>query len=188
VVCILLIAAFSVGVSTGPQSGTAGAAGTGRISGVVTSDEQKPIRRAIVTLSAGDRPLSQNVITDDEGRFEFASVAAGRFTIGATRPGYLTVAYGATRPGRPGTSLVLAAGQQIANIRLQLARGAVITGTVRDARGEPVAGISLRVERPDRSGGLLSAAALATSVYFVSAQKPPMASVCATGHSLRRRR
>ena len=33
----------------------------------------------------------------------------------------------------------------------------------------------------------LSVAAVTTSEYFINAQKPPQASLCATGHSLRRR-
>jgi hypothetical protein len=159
---VFSLVALSTGLTA--RSQTSAGTGAGRISGVVMSDDQKPVRRAIVTLSGGDRPLSQNTITDDEGRFDFAGVPAGRFTIAASRASYVPIAYGATQPGRPGSSFVMAAGQQLANLRLQLVRGAIITGTVRDTRGDPMPGIGVRVERRDRSGTLVYALGTATVI------------------------
>jgi hypothetical protein len=60
--------------------------------------------------------------------------------VAATKRGYLAGAYGATRPGRQGTPLLLASGQTV-NVSIALARGAVVTGTIRDERGEPLAGL-----------------------------------------------
>ena len=138
---------MSVAVATMQRATTAQPA-TGRITGVVVTDgpSPQPIRRAIVTLTASDAVLGHSAISDDAGRFEFTALPAGRFTLIASRASYLTGAYGATRPGRPGTALALAAGQQVVNVRLTLARGAVITGTVRDGRGRPVTGTAVRVE------------------------------------------
>lgn len=123
-----------------------------RIAGVVvTTDETpQPVRRAIVTLSGGPLALSLNAITDDDGRFELTEVPAGRFTISASRASYVTIAYDASAPGRVGVPLVVEAGQPMTGIRLLLARGAAIAGTVRDTDGEPIPGALVRLAR--RSG------------------------------------
>jgi hypothetical protein len=124
-----------------------------RIAGVVvTTDETPlPVRRAIVELSGGPLALSLNAITDDEGRFEIVDVPGGRFTISASRASYVTIPYGASAPGRVGVPLVVEAGQRLTEIRLLLARGAAIAGTVRDIDGEPIPGALIRLAR--RSGG-----------------------------------
>lgn len=158
-----------------------------RIAGVVvTTDETpQPVRRAIVALSGGPLSLSLNAITDDEGRFEIGDVPAGRFTISASRASYVTVAYGASAPGRAGVPLVVEAGQRLTGIRLRLARGAAIAGTVRDIDGEPMPGAVVRLARrsgsdlvtlpqtvdtDDRGGYRLFG--LAAGEYFVVARTP----------------
>jgi hypothetical protein len=117
------------------------AAGTGAVRGVVWNADRQPVRRAIVTIS-GDLSSARSAITDDEGRFAFRAVPEGRFTIGAAKAGYLPGAFGATRPGRPGTPLSLARGQQ-ADVTIAIERGAVITGMLRDRAGLPVAGVQI---------------------------------------------
>jgi hypothetical protein len=172
----MLVLAPSV---TGRSAQSAGIAGV-----VVTTDGiPQPVRRAIVTLSGGALALSLNAITDDDGRFQIADVPAGRFTISASRASYVTIAYGASAPGRVGVPLVVEPGQRLTGIRLLLARGAVIAGTVRDANGEPTSGALVRlakrrgadlvtlpvtVETDDRGGYRFFG--LAAGEYFVVAQ------------------
>jgi hypothetical protein len=160
-----------------------------RIAGVVvtTDGTPQPVRRAIVALSGGPLALSLNAITDDEGRFEIADVPGGRFTISASRASYVTIAYGASAPGRAGVPLVVEAGQRLTGIRLLLARGAAIAGTVRDADGEPMPGalvglarrsgtdrvtLSLTAKTDDRGGYRLFG--LPAGEYFVVAETPFM--------------
>jgi hypothetical protein len=118
---------------------------TGALSGVVVIDEQsgRPVRQAIVSL--GGLPQRVSTVTDDRGQFSFPNLPAGRFTLTASKPAHLTTAYGARRPGRPGTPIALAAGQRIADVRLTLPRGAVITGVVSDRAGEPLRDLSVTV-------------------------------------------
>jgi protocatechuate 3,4-dioxygenase beta subunit len=126
---------------TRPVTGTAELAGR-----VVTADEtQAPVRRAIVTVTGSELALGRSAITDDEGRFRFDGLPAGRFTLTASRPAFLTSAYGAKGPGRPGTAVTVAAGQRVADITIKLPRGAVIGGTVRDQNGEPVSGVPITI-------------------------------------------
>ena len=142
-ICALSVTLFCAAtLAAAPQTRT------GSISGVVVAADQtaEPIRRAIVTLTGGDIPANLSVVTDDAGRFVFVNLDAGRYTVTATKPAYLSSAHGATRPGRPGTPIAVAAGQAV-EIRLPLARGAVITGAVRDLSGLPVSGIQVTVSR-----------------------------------------
>ena len=59
-------------------------------------------------------------VTNDQGQFAFSALPAGRFTMTASKAGYVDIAYGAKRPGRPGTPIQLAEGQKLekANITL----------------------------------------------------------------------
>jgi hypothetical protein len=116
-------------------------AGTASISGVVVDDAEpaRPVRRAVVTLTgAGLRP-SRGAITDDEGRFTLRGLPAGRFTLTAERGAFIASQYGAKRPGRAGTPITVADGQPLADLRVRLWRGAVLSGVLRDASGVPLA-------------------------------------------------
>jgi hypothetical protein len=117
--------------------------GTAAIAGIVLSDETppRPVRRAIVSLNLvggrGGGPPSA-AVTGDDGKFTLTQLAPGRYTVTATKPSYVNGAYGSTRPGRPGTPIQLAAGQQFSTASITLTRGAVVTGTVRDQNGDPM--------------------------------------------------
>lgn len=158
-----------------------------RITGIVVTTDAtpQPVRRAIVTLSGAPLALSLSAITDDDGRFEMTDVPAGRFTISASRASYVTIAYGASAPGRAGVPLVVEAGQRLTAIHLLLARGAAIAGTVRDTDGEPMPGalvglakrsgtdfkaLPLTVKADDRGDYRLFG--LAAGEYFVVARTP----------------
>jgi hypothetical protein len=97
-----------------------------------------PLRSVIVTLNSAEAGVAQSTTTDDRGRFEFGNLPAGRFVLSASRPAYLTVNYGASRVGRPGVPIAIADGAR-ENVTLRLPRGSVITGTIRDEFGQPLA-------------------------------------------------
>jgi hypothetical protein len=122
------------------DAGTQPTVGTASISGVVQDDGQpaRPVRRAVVTLTGDGLHPSRGAITDDEGRFALRGLPAGRFLLTAERGGYVTSAYGAKRPGRAGTAITVAGGQQIADLRVRLWRGAVLSGVLRNEWGEPL--------------------------------------------------
>ena len=106
---------------------------------VITSETgDTPVRRAIVTLISTDRVESVSTVTDNEGRFAFTALTDGRYTLSARKAAHLSTNYGAKRPGRPGTTLILAAGQRLTELRLVLPPGAVIAGAVRMPNGDPV--------------------------------------------------
>ena len=78
--------------------------GTGRIVGrVLASDSGAPIRRAQVRLTAPEIGV-KTALTDAEGRFEFRELPAGRFTLNASKSGYVERAIRADAPVRVGTA------------------------------------------------------------------------------------
>lgn len=158
---------------------------------VVTADEPpKAVRRAIVSLWGGTHPLGHHTVSDDEGRFELVNLPAGRYNLSASRAPYVSISYGATRPGWPGTPLVLSAGDSVNNVTVLMARGAAITGTVTDVEGEAISNLTVRVEQigvPAVPGstrreattdehGVYRVFGLAAGRYVVSARPTPSGS------------
>jgi hypothetical protein len=142
--------------------------GTAIVSGVVTSAATgRPVANVRLTLSgqssvpgpargvapagigadsAGGMFLTRVALSDDQGRYVFDALPAGRFTLSATKSQYLSTAYGAAKPNRPGTTIPIGDGQRIA-IAIALVRGGVISGTVYGQDGEPLAGAQIRAYR-----------------------------------------
>lgn len=134
-----------------PRDSTAGppsAVGTGVISGTIAMDGSgAPVRRARLTLTGAELRGGRSVISDDQGRFSFSALPAGRFTMTASKAGFVDMAYGAKRPGRPGTAIQLGDGQKLDRLTMSLPRGSVLTGVVVDENGEPSPGTQVRALR-----------------------------------------
>ena len=117
----------------------AASTGTAAIAGVISSDTQpsRPLRRVMVNLtSAHSTALRTTVATDDAGKLQFSGLPAGRYRVTASRPGWISMSYGAKRSGRPGASVAIEEGQ-VATIAMRLPRTAVISGVVLDSTGQP---------------------------------------------------
>jgi protocatechuate 3,4-dioxygenase beta subunit len=124
------------------------AVGTGTITGTVTTEGSgTPVRRARVTLSGPELRGGRTSVANDEGHFAFTALPPGRFTMTASKAGYVDIAYGAKRPGRPGTPIQLAEAQKLEKANITMPRGSVVTGVVIDENGEPSPGTSVRVMR-----------------------------------------
>jgi hypothetical protein len=115
---------------------------TARIWGRVVSDAGAPVRGADVALS-GDH--IRQTVTDDQGRYEFTALPAGRFYLNANKPGFATPISTFTSRSLPAL-FQLADGQEL-NRTITLTRGGVITGRLVDEFGEPITGAEMRVER-----------------------------------------
>ena len=126
---------------------------TAQISGRVlgAAGEGRPVRRAIVTLNGAAIPAGRSAITDDEGRFAFAGLPAGDYTVKASRPAFLETAFGASRPGRPGTPISLAAGQRATDVTMVLPHGSAIEGLLRDTAGDAAPGMRVEAIRLSRN-------------------------------------
>jgi protocatechuate 3,4-dioxygenase beta subunit len=124
--------------------------GTSAISGVVITDDSsgRPLRRAQVRISGGDIRTQPLTLTDNDGRFIFANLPAGRYTLSVSKPGYVNTYYGAKKPGASAAlslPITLTDGQRVSNIQVRVLHGGVITGTLRDENGRPVPNNSVTI-------------------------------------------
>ena len=126
--------------------------GRGAITGaiVTTEREPRPLRRAAVTVRHAESSQTFTAVTEDDGRFAIGALPTGEFTVTVSKDAYVTMRHGARRPGRPGESIVLGAGET-RDVRVALPRGAVLTGVVTGADGTPMAGVAVSAEVSVRS-------------------------------------
>lgn len=117
--------------------------GTAAIRGRVTTMDGRPLRR--VQVSLGGEPLDgpRTASTNGQGKFEIGDLPAGRYTLTATRAGYLRTAFGELHPGEPGRPIEVSDGAVLDNVDIALPRTAVIMGTVLDEAGDPDAGVTV---------------------------------------------
>ncbi len=119
-----------------------------------------PIRSAWVVLRALGQPVPGGMLgalmaqggreqsmTDEDGRFDFARLEAGRWRLEVRSPRWGDQE-GLYAPAEP-LALELREGQRIDDLEVRLEPALLVTGTVRDEEGAPVAGASVRASRSD---------------------------------------
>jgi uncharacterized protein (DUF2141 family) len=122
--------------------------GTSQISGrVYAADTGRPIKRARIIAAAPEVRQGRVASTDDQGRYLITELPAGRYTITATKAGFVTMAFGQRRPQRGASPVQIGDNQQLANADIGLLRGGVITGRLVDEDGEPLSRIAVRAMR-----------------------------------------
>jgi hypothetical protein len=122
--------------------------GSASITGVVVDDQnQAPLRRATLSLSRTGVDDVRIVATEHDGRFVFDRLPAGSFTLSASKGAYVSMNYGAPKPGMPGSSIVVTTGQAFAATPIALMRGAVITGRLTDRLGQPISPATVRADQ-----------------------------------------
>lgn len=117
---------------------------TGMIAGVVMdAATKKPIPSAMVGLGGGSAgPVGRGgaprqLLTDSQGRFAFAALGPGRYTIFSQRAGYWSVPIATSR------SIELGPEQKVTDVIVRLHQLASISGTVTDENGDAVTGIGV---------------------------------------------
>jgi hypothetical protein len=129
-------------------------AGTAQLRGRVTAaDNAAPLRKVQVRLSAAELRTPRMATTDAEGRYEFRDLPAGRYTLTAGKPGYVSLQYGQRRPLEQGRPIELADKQTADKIDLRLPRGGVLTGRIVDEFNDPVSDASVAVMQMRYMGG-----------------------------------
>ena len=88
--------------------------------------------------------------TDENGRFRFAGLKAGRYTLVAFAPGFVTPSE--NNFGSRAKTIDLADGENVENQEIALKRGAVITGRVTDSSGKPLVEQRVELTRLDDRG------------------------------------
>jgi protocatechuate 3,4-dioxygenase beta subunit len=136
-----------------PMPGRQMKTGTGQIRGrVLAAETGAPIRRAQVRIASPD-VVAKAALTDAEGRFEFRDLPGSRFTITASKSGFVNVQYGQTRPFESGRPIELADKQVLDNADIVMPRGSVIAGRIVDEFGEPMPDVAVTALRQTWSGG-----------------------------------
>jgi hypothetical protein len=121
--------------------------GTASIRGLVTSsDTNSPVRRAQVRATSPETRSARLGTTDADGRFELKDLPAGRWTISASKGGFVTQQFGQRHPFESVEPIELAEGQRF-SANFTLSRGSVITGRVSDEFGDPITGARVQVLR-----------------------------------------
>ena len=159
VVCLstVWVVGLMAQVRDAPAPAARPSTGSASISGIVVSDdaEARPLRRATVQLT-DPASAGRLAITGDDGTFTIRNLAAGRYQVTGSKAAWVTGAYGAPRTATAGqmpagTAIALGEGQHVEGIRIALARGAVVTGTIRDHDGQPANGARVRLMYYGRS-------------------------------------
>ena len=136
-----------------PQAGREMKTGTARVKGrLVTAETGAAVRRAQVRISGSDI-LPKMATSDNDGSYEFRDLPAGRYTISATKSGYVSVGYGQTRPFESPKPIELTDGQVIDKADIVMPRGSVISGRIVDEFGEPLADATVTAMRSSWSNG-----------------------------------
>jgi hypothetical protein len=120
---------------------------------VIAADTGRPLRLARVSLTGGDLAGGRLVLTDDTGGFALDNIPAGRYTLTASKSGFLTLSYGQRRPFQSGSVLSVADGAEIKGVDFSLPRGSVIAGFVGSSDGDWLSGVTVRILREARSAG-----------------------------------
>ncbi len=109
-----------------------------RIAGTLTdSVSNGSLGGATMTLlSVPEQATLQTTTTDDQGRFAFEPMAAGKYALMASRRGYLSEEF--NEHENYSSAIVTGEGQDTEHIPFRLDRGGVVRGTVTDEKGDPV--------------------------------------------------
>src|SRR5436309_1431640 len=70
---------------------------------VVGADNGRPVRRARISINAPELAGGRAVLTDDAGAYEFTGLPASRYTVNASKTGYVSLSFGQRRPMLAGT-------------------------------------------------------------------------------------
>lgn len=120
---------------------------------IVAADTGTQIRRAQVRISSPESREGRLAATDAQGRFEIRELPAGRYTMTASKGGFVTLQYGQRRPSESGTPIELSDGQTLDKLLIALPRGSVLGGRITDEFGEPVANATVIAMRYSYAAG-----------------------------------
>jgi hypothetical protein len=109
---------------------------TGTIKGRVVSDDGRPVTNATIMAQAvTGAPAAKPTRVDAEGKFVFEDLPSAAYVVVATAPGYIDQSMALGDPSQWPRHLIGA------QLKITMIKGGVITGTVTNAKGEPIVGV-----------------------------------------------
>jgi hypothetical protein len=136
--CFALVLAAALGAAAQQKSLAVTARTDFQISGVlVDANTGQPISRARVAVApVTQRDNFTTVITREDGRFSFANLAPGKYTLTAQARGYLLQSF--NQHDQFSSSIVVGPDLDSGNLLFRLSPECAISGVVTDEAGEPV--------------------------------------------------
>lgn len=130
------------------------ASGFSRVAGTVVSKiDGHPLGGARVTLRETKDPRKfESIVTQDNGKFAFENVPAGKYSLTGAKRGYISASY--DQHDQFSTAIVAGAGVATEGLALKLAPNAVIWGKVLDEAGEPVRHANVTLYYDDHQAGI----------------------------------
>jgi len=125
---------------------------SGVIDGNVIDDAGSPVPMAAVSLMNETGRVLKTVEADVRGMFVFDALAEGRYTVSASKLGYVTRAYGQTTPDA-GNVIVALSQNGRHRARVRVPRVGALSGSVLDEHAQPVSA-EVRLQRFVMRGGL----------------------------------
>ena len=98
-------------------------------------------------MTAGADAALASIHRDRLARFEIRELNAGRYTLTASKGGFVTLQYGQRRPSESGTPIELGDQQVVDRLIIGLPRGSVISGRITDEFGEPIVNAAVTAMR-----------------------------------------
>jgi Carboxypeptidase regulatory-like domain len=147
---LVLPFAFHLIQAQGSSQAAETKAGTAAVSGRVTL-KGEPARGVMIILY-GHTPFPSNshsARTDENGRFRFTGVVAGRYSVDAFAPGYASTEDKSQSALEK--SLNIAEGEMVENIDFEIRRGGVIAGRITDSQGRPVIEETITLSKRNRN-------------------------------------
>ena len=124
---------------------------TGTIKGRVVSDDGRPVTNAtVVAQAATGAPAAKPTRADAEGKFVFEDLPAAAYVVIATAPGYIDQSMSLADPSQWPRHLLGA------QLKITMIKGGVITGTVTNAKGEPIVGVPVNVSLANEQAASMS--------------------------------
>ena len=119
---------------------------------VLNAATGQPVVDADVSLTdSNGGPFSADTSTDDQGHFLFTNLSDGKFSLRAQHRGYVTSGFDEHEGFF--TGIVTGGGLITTDLKFMLAPQAVISGTVTDEAGDPVAQAVVQLFREDDRSG-----------------------------------
>jgi Carboxypeptidase regulatory-like domain len=135
------------------------AGGTGRVSGRVTSTQAGSVADATISIGRVGSQEALTATSDQQGGFTFDRLAAGRYHVSASKPGY-TGRQPIRSPAQQfdtGLEVTLQNGEHVSRVELTLHREASIAGRVAEPDGIPAPDVQVLAAVRRESGHVLLA-------------------------------
>jgi len=122
--------------------------GPGSISGIVVDETGRPMESYLIGIESFEPAVKRDIahlkrgaqtVEDAAGAFELTELAAGTYVLTASSAGH---------PPMSSKAIELAPGEEVRHVRISLAKGGTLTGSVVDASSQdPVVGATVSLDR-----------------------------------------